>query len=120
MLPILLNACAVYLAMEGEQAPDISNVRSGVHKDDIEMHLNPPIRVFTNSEGNTVSIYKYKVGDEPSVGRAAAHAVIDFLTFLIWELVGTPIELMYGDTYELTIVYDKHDIAKSVKSRKIG
>jgi len=33
-------------------------------------------------------------GGEPSTARAIGHGVMDVLTFGVWEIVGTPIELV--------------------------
>ena len=52
-------------------------------------------------------MYQYEVGREPSPGRAVAHGVMDVLTLGIWEVVGTPVEVLKGDKLHLIVVYDK-------------
>lgn len=63
---------------------------------------------------------KYQVGNEPSAGRAVAHGVMDVLTLGIWEIAGTPIEAIQGETYQATVAYDHQDRVTEIKTRKIG
>ena len=42
-------------------------------------------------------------------GRALGHGALDLFTLGLWEIAGTPIEAMQGETYTLTVEYDKSD-----------
>ena len=61
-------------------------------------------------------MYEYEVGNEPSAGRAAGHAIMDLLTLGLWEIVGTPIEASQGDTFNLMLRYDERDTVIAVNS----
>jgi hypothetical protein len=63
-------------------------------------------------------VYRYEVGNEPSAGRAAGHAVLDVLTLGLWEIAGTPIEAVQGEKYTATIVYDGNDKVVDLKTVK--
>jgi hypothetical protein len=63
-------------------------------------------------------LYEYEIGNEPSAGRAAGHAVMDVLTLGIWEIVGTPIEGVQGEKYTATIVYDENDKVVDLRTTK--
>ncbi len=67
-----------------------------------------------------MAVYQYEVGNEPSAGRAVGHGVMDVLTLGLWEIIGTPIEAVQGDKYELTVTYDKTDHAIAMSSRKVS
>ena len=55
---------------------------------------------------------------EPSAGRAIGHGVMDFLTFGVWEVIGTPIEGFQGERYQATITYDRDDKVLDIHSNK--
>jgi hypothetical protein len=77
------------------------------------MHLGQPYRTFANEDGR-VDTYSVERGNAPSVGRAVGHAVMDLLTFGIWEVIGTPIEGFAGEEFTLTIEYGVDNKLKSV------
>ena len=51
------------------------------------------------------------------------HGVMDVLTLGVWEIVGTPIEAINGDKYQLALEFDQNNkvasIKKSFKNQKI-
>lgn len=114
------SACSVGMAISGKPAPNLTNVKKGANRADIELALGPPVRTSIDSEGRDIAIYEYEVGNEPSAGRAVGHAVMDFLTFGIWEIVGTPIEAVQGDKYEITITYSDANEVMNMTSRKLA
>jgi len=71
-------------------------------KSDIEAQLGPPVSVRSLPEGGQSCTYDYEIGNEPSAGRAVAHGAMDFLTLGIRELVGTPVEAVQGQKYQMT------------------
>jgi hypothetical protein len=99
LLPMILSACSVGMAVSGDHNPDLGSVRSGASRGEIELHLGSPIKVSDVGNGLRAATYEYEVGNEPSAGRAVGHAVMDVLTLGIWEIVGTPIEAVQGDTH---------------------
>jgi hypothetical protein len=45
---------------------------------------------------------------------------MDVLTLGIWEIVGTPIEAVQGETYHATISYDEADRVADIKTQKVS
>jgi hypothetical protein len=45
---------------------------------------------------------------------------MDVLTLGLWEVVGTPIEGVQGETYNATITYDRDDRVVEIKTKKQG
>ncbi|MBA3814295.1 MAG: hypothetical protein H0X26_07390 [Alphaproteobacteria bacterium] len=105
---LLLSACSVGMALNGHKDPDLSVVRKDMHRTDVELQLGMPIRANTAPNGQTTAVYEYEVGREASTGRAVAHGVMDVLTLGIWEFVGTPVEVLKGDTLCITVIYDRN------------
>ncbi len=114
-----LSACAVGLAATGEETPDVTQCHVGAERHEIEAQVGPPRTSDTDASGNTTCTYEYKVGDDPSAGRAVYHAGMDVLTLGLWELVGTPYEALQGETYEMTVVYGPDGTAKEITSRPV-
>lgn len=111
LLPAV-GACSVGMALSGEEEPDLTVLRVGAAKYEIERELGPPDKELPQADGYTQSIYHYEVGNEPSGGRAAMHGAMDVLTLGLWELAGTPMEAMQGDEMELVVTYDSDDKAQ--------
>jgi hypothetical protein len=114
-----VTACSVGLALHGEDPPDLSVLKAGTPKTQIESKLGPPDSEAILADGRTQSTYAYEVGNESSAGRAGVHAAMDILTLGVWELVGTPLEAMQGEEMRVVITYDgagnaeTFDVAKS-------
>jgi hypothetical protein len=113
-----LSGCSVGMALSGSPNPDLGAVKTGASRGEIEMHLGSPISSTQIEGGHRADLYQYEIGNEPSAGRAAGHAVMDVLTLCLWEIVGTPIEAVQGDKYTATIEYDENDQVVELKTMK--
>ena len=104
-----LEACSVGMALSGDKDPDLSVVKKGASRTEVEFQLGKPTETKTEAAGTTKAKYQYQLGNEPSAGRAVAHGAMDVLTLGIWEVVGTPVEAINGTKYELWITYNNLD-----------
>ena len=109
MITVMLSGCAVGMALYGKRTPNISNIRREMHRDEVIMTFGNPIKTMTKDDGGRIDEFEYQVGNDPSAGRAVGHAVMDVLTWGVWEIIGTPIEAFQGKTCHITIEYDKDD-----------
>jgi len=116
ILFLINTGCSVGMAMSGKEAPNLGMVQVGASRGEIELTLGSPGKTVTLKDGNRMDVYEYEIGNEPSPGRAAGHAVMDLLTLGLWEIVGTPVEAIQGDKRKLNITYDKNDIVLSINS----
>ena len=117
---IILCGCSVGMAASGQPDPDLSVIRQGAHRSDIELQIGNPIETRTLKDGQRQDLYEYEMGDEPSAGRAVGWAVLDLLTLGLWELAGTPIEMSSGENFKLMVIYDDQDIAQKISVAKTG
>ena len=115
-----LSGCSVGMALSGSQNPDLGAVRTGASRGEIELHLGSPVRSTLLDDGRRADVYEYEIGNEPSAGRAAGHAVMDVLTLGVWEIVGTPIEGVQGEKYHATVVYDEDDRVVDLSTTKVA
>ena len=102
-----LAGCSVGMALSGDPAPDLSVVKIGAPRDDVELQLGQPHKSVQQANGTEVATYKYEVGNDPNAVRAIGHAALDVASVGLWEVVGTPIEAATGDEFELEITYDE-------------
>ena len=103
-----LQACSVGMAMSGKADPNTGTLQMGQSRDLVLLHLGQPSQTYLTDEGRT-DVFELERGNAPSPGRAAGHAVMDVLTLGIWEIVGTPIEGVVGETFTLSIQYDTEE-----------
>ena len=103
-----LQSCSVGMAMSGKADPNTGSLQMGQSRDLVLLNLGQPSQTHLTDEGRT-DVFKLERGNEPSSGRAAGHAVMDVLTLGIWEIIGTPIEGVAGETFTLSIQYDKEE-----------
>jgi hypothetical protein len=115
-----LQACSVGMAMSGSENPDLGAIRVGATRGEVELHLGSAIKTTPLPDGGRADVYQYEIGNEPSAGRAVGHGVMDVLTLGIWEIVGTPIEAVQGETYHATISYDEADRVADIKTQKVS
>lgn len=115
-ISITLSGCSVGMALSGKKDPDLSVIKPGANRSVVELQLGSPIKTATLENGKTSAVYEYEMGNEPSAGRAVAHGAMDVLTFGIWEVVGTPIEIINGDKYQLTVTYNVDDKVSHVST----
>lgn len=112
----MMSGCAVGMAMHGYENIDTSIMFLGSPRQVVIAKAGPPETSTINEEGKRVDTYSVIKGNEPSIGRAALHAVLDVVTFFFWELIGTAWELGAGrsekDRYILK--YDKDDRIEDV------
>lgn len=110
-----MQGCSVGMAMSGHRQPELSVIRTGASRGEVELQLGQPVEIL-ESNGMRIDVYEYELGNEKSAGRAVGHAVMDVLTLGLWEIAGTPIEGFQGEKRRLMITYDENDIVTKIGS----
>jgi hypothetical protein len=120
VLVSVTSACSVGMALSGDPAPDLEACRVGVPETEIEEQLGPPVSARSLPEGGRQCVYEYVLGRAPSPERAIVHGSLDVLTFGLWEIVGTPVEGLQGQRYQMTVIYDTDGNAREIRTVKLG
>ncbi len=115
-LCLALTGCSVGMALSGKKDPNLGVIKKGCSRGEVELQLGSPVKFVTRPDGTRVDIYEYEIGNEPSAGRAVGHAVLDLLTFGLWEVVGTPVEGFQGKKYHMTVTYDRDDYVLAINT----
>jgi hypothetical protein len=108
------------MALSGSENPDLGAIKVGASRGEVELHLGTATKTAPLPDGGRADVYQYEIGNQPSAGRAIGHGVMDVLTLGIWEIVGTPIEAVQGETYNATITYDESDKVADIKTQKVA
>ncbi len=109
------TGCSVFMAMSGKKEPNLAVLTTGQDRGLVILNLGNPVQTYVKDD-MTVDTYEVQFGNEPSGGRAIAHAAMDVLTWGAWEIVGTPVEGMQGKTQTITVEYDKNNKLVSVNT----
>ena len=104
------------MALSGQKDPDLSVISIGESRGVIEIQLTKIVRERVLPDGSSEVFYEYTLGNEPSVGRALGHGVMDVLTLGLWEVAGTPIEGIAANerVHQIMIHYDARQRVTSV------
>ena len=94
---------------------NISALAVGQSRGLVILNLGQPTKPWL-ADNKRTDVFELERGNQQSLGRATGHAVMDRLTLGGWELIGTPIEGLAGDTMTRQIEYDEENTVRSVKT----
>lgn len=108
---VFLSGCSVGMAVSGREEMNMSIVYPGVPRKAVISRLGEPESSVMDEDGNYIDTYVIVKGNEPSAGRAVVHGTLDVLSLGLWEIVGTPVEIIEGVETKsaLTIFYDSEE-----------
>ena len=97
---------------------DLNVLNLGTPRDTILGEFDPPTSSVKNENGEVVETWSFKQGDSTGlkVGKTAFHAAADVATLGLWEVVGTPAEvIMEKDLRTYVVTFDEQEKVKAVK-----
>lgn len=111
-----IQGCSVFMAARQPGKKDISLFKVGTPRSLLIAEFGAPVTT-DNIGGKTHEVFKFIQGyPAPArVGRALLHGAADIYTLCLWELIGTPTEMIFDGTqmsYEVT--YDSSNFVDSV------
>lgn len=118
MLPALLmmvasSGCAIVMASKLPIARPPAQLAPDVDREFVDHHYGFPVAIGISKQGNYTEQIQFI--DGVSIGEKTAryciHGALDALSYCIWEVVGTPYEMMNSDfkTYVYFIEYDSEN-----------
>ncbi|HEX3357486.1 MAG TPA: hypothetical protein VHS31_10990 [Tepidisphaeraceae bacterium] len=108
---LMLNGCSVWMATHQEPHHDLSVLKPGHSRSEVLAELGKPVDTEMR-DGHRVDVYSFTQGQDGlfNVGRAVGHGAADVFTFGLWEVVGTPTEMvLQGDKVAFEVTYDADD-----------
>lgn len=104
----LLAGCSAYMASQRSvYRGDPKVIQVGTERAAVEAALGPPELAVPLEDSRTKAVYKLDPDAHPRLARNAAiagHVVADLLTWGLWEIVGTPLELAVRDKFVTYLV----------------
>jgi hypothetical protein len=112
----LLSSCSVFIAANQPGKKDLSILVAGTPRSRILSEFGQPIssRLVGNRR---IDLFSFTQGysKEAKAGRAFAHGAADVVTGGIWELAGTPTEVVFsGKKLSFEVTYDFSDRVERV------
>ena len=110
--------CSVVLAARQPDAKDMSVLTPGTPRSTVVGELGPPAW-SGERDGSKVEVFAFVDGYSKPVkaARAFFHGAADFFTHWLWEVIGTPTEVIFtGSKMRVEVVYDEQERVKSSKN----
>lgn len=111
MASLALSGCSVIMAASTPGPKDMNVLLIGTPRSDVLKEFGEPAQTGV-WDRKRVDTFKFKEGqrDNQKYGRAALHAGMDLITFGIWEIVGTPLEIVsLQPETAIDVTYDEGD-----------
>lgn len=105
---LLSSGCAVFMAANQPDKKNVDLFNVGTQRNMLIAEFGAPA-LSENRDGKDYDTFRFVQGYSTGakVGRAVFHGVADVLTIGLWEIVGTPTELVFdGDTMAFEMGYD--------------
>jgi len=112
---IISTGCSVYMAANQPEKKNTGILAKGTPRSLVIAELGPPVTT-EKEEGKRTDIFTFHKGSDKGwkIGRAVFHGAADVVTLGLWELVGTPTEVLAkGDRVTATVNYDEKDRVES-------
>jgi hypothetical protein len=83
----MLTGCVVVRSLRGEKGPDFSQLQPGVKRAVVEAALGQPLNEWVSPTDVRYALYDYNAGIPSHPGDAATAALLDVVTFGIFEII---------------------------------
>jgi len=116
-LSLTNTGCAVKSALNQPNKKDLSVFDKGTPRYEVASELGKAIDIQKNDDGTTTDTYSFIQGYSKNVkvGRAIGHTIMDIVSFGLWEVIGTPAEVIVnGDKVVVRVKYDKSELVDKV------
>ena len=108
---LMMAGCSVFMAANQPARKNLDLFSVGTPRDVLLAEYGLP-SVSETKDGKRREIFTFKQGYSTAAktGRAVFHGVADFFTLGLWEVVGTPTELVFqGEEMAFDVSYDEND-----------
>ncbi|HDZ76521.1 MAG TPA: hypothetical protein ENH41_00340 [Candidatus Omnitrophica bacterium] len=119
-LVFMLSGCSVFMAAKQPGKKDISLFKVGTSRSLLIAEFGAPI-ISEERNGKKYELFKFTqgYGGASKVGRAMFHGAADVFTLGLWEVVGTPTEMVFdGSEMAYEVSYDADNRVETVANLK--
>jgi hypothetical protein len=119
---LMLSGCAVFMAASSPKEKDTNLFAIGTSRSYLIAEFGGPISSnYDRETGYKVEVFKFKQGYSTAnnVSRAIFHGVADVFTLGLWEIIGTPAELII-DGSDMAYEVEFDDLDKVVRVHSLS
>ena len=112
-----LAGCSVFMAANQPDKKDVSVFNRGTPRVNVIAECGVPLSTYKDKDGRRFDLFVFEQGysDGAKAGRTLFHSAADVLTLGLWELVGTPIEIVAdGTEVKVQVRYDESDRVEQI------
>lgn len=116
LLILTTSGCSVFMAAKQPGKKNLSVLDVGTSRTLVIGELGAP-EWTGEKDGKTKDIFKFVQGYSKGakVGRAFFHGAADIWTLGLWEIIGTPTEMIAsGNAIQVEVIYDSEERVESV------
>ncbi len=116
-LSCMLAGCSVLKASNQPDKKNIDLFRIGTPRALLLAEFGSPLTVETDEKKRTCEIFAFVQGysSASKSSRVAIHGLADLLTLGMWEVIGTPLEVLFeGDRVAYQVCYNKNNDIEEV------
>jgi hypothetical protein len=120
-LSAFASGCSVWQAAHQPDKKDMGVLYQGTPRLNVIAELGTPVWSEQSPEGATTDVFTFKQGysEINKTGRALFHGAADVATMGLWEVVGTPAEMIAdGTDVQLQVRYDAYQNVETVQVLK--
>lgn len=110
------SGCSVFLAARQPKKKNLAVINGGMSRSVVIAELGQPV-VTEDRNGKKVDVFSFQQGYKTwvKVTRAVMHGLLDIGTFFIWEIIGTPIEIVAdGEQVKVEVIYGNDNLVEAV------
>jgi hypothetical protein len=111
---LFVQSCSVYMAVDGQETPNIQGFNNGMSKFQVESVLGGPIS-YKKIDNGAIAVYQFTKNNEPSAGRAAIWLTLDIFFAALPEFILTPYEKNRPIIKRVKVQYDENDMVTKLE-----
>lgn len=112
-----LTGCSVFMAANQPGYKNVEIIKQGTYRTQMINEFGAPVKTSKNPDGTVCDIYSFTQGYSggAKTARAITHGIADLFTLGLWEVIGTPSELVFtGSNVSYQTCYSKDETITTI------
>ena len=112
-----LTGCSIFMAANQPGYKNVEIIKQGTYRTQMISEFGAPVKTTKNPDGTVCDIYSFTQGYSggAKAARAITHGLADLFTLGLWEVIGTPSELVFtGNNVSYQACYSKDETITTI------
>lgn len=112
-----IAGCSVFMAANQPGYKNVEIIRQGTYRTQMINEFGAPVKTTKNPDGTVCDIFSFTQGYSGGAKtvRAITHGLADLFTLGLWEVIGTPSELVFtGNNVSYQTCYSKDETITTI------